>query len=146
LFDFVRIERCTISEYAVISVDYKDEDAIKEALKEMEYPFEEHKIAQKLYGYRGDAREQKAHIIVRRQHVGGASNDVGFFRKADGSYEIIISAFDKSDGKKSAIDFLQKMKQLYGKHLAIKHCKKLGFKISSQKVTEDNKIKIKLWA
>ena len=87
-----------------------------------------------------------ANIIIRRQHVGGASNDVGFLKKADGSYELIISEFDKSGGKKQAVDFLQKLKQMYGKHLAIKQCKKLGFKVSSQKTTEDNKIKIKLRA
>jgi hypothetical protein len=139
-------ERCPISEYTIIDVNFNDPESIKSALTELGYHFEEHKVAQKLYGYAGDVRGQKAHIIVRKKYVGAAANDVGFFRRADGSYEMIISEFDKSGTKKQAVDFTLKIKQLYGKHLAIKHCKRMGLKISSQKVTEDNKIKIRLRA
>ena len=128
----------------MIEISLNDSDSIKEALKEMGYKFEEHKIAQKLLGFAGDTREQVAHIIVRKKYVGSAANDVGFYKKADGSYDMIISEFDKSGNKKQAVDFMHRIKQLYGKHLTIKQCKKLGLKISSQKVTEDNKIKIRV--
>ncbi len=123
-----------------------DPDAIKAALDEMGYVYEDHKEAQALQGYEGSNRAQKANIIIRRQHVGSASNDVGFVRKADGSYELIISQFDRSGNKKQAQDFLVRMKQIYGKHLALAKAKKLGLKIISQKTTSDNKIKIKLRA
>jgi len=133
-----------ISEYTIVQVEMTDPDAIKAALEEMGYVFEEHKGAQHLHGYGGDKRQQKAHIIVRRQHVGAAANDVGFLKKADGSYELIISAYDRSGSKKQAQDFMHKIKQVYGKHLTLKQAKRLGLKMVSQKKTADNKVKIKL--
>jgi len=121
-----------------------DSDAIKASLEEMGYVYEEHKEAQNLHGYGGDKRAQKAHIIVRRQHVGAAANDVGFLRKADGSYELIISRYDRGGSKKQAQDFMHKIKQIYGKHLTLKQARRLGLKVISQKTTADNKVKIKL--
>lgn len=121
-----------------------DSDAIKAALTELGYVYEEHSTAQNLYGYEGNKRSQKANIIIRRQNVGSCANDVGFLRKADGSYEMIISEFDKSGNKKQAQDLLVRMKQLYGKHLTLKHVKRFGLKTISNKITSDNKIKIKL--
>lgn len=49
---------------------------------------------QKLVGYQGDKREQQAEIVVRRQHVGTASNDIGFARGTDGNYTAMISSYD----------------------------------------------------
>jgi hypothetical protein len=34
-------------------------------------------VAQNLYGYLGDKREQKAHIIIPRSQITSASNDIG---------------------------------------------------------------------
>ena len=45
-------------------------------------------------GYQGDERPQKAHILIRRQHVGTAANDVGWERQPDGSYRAWISEYD----------------------------------------------------
>ncbi len=54
-----------------------------------------------LIGYQGDRRDQQAHIIARKEFVnvhlgGGASNDVGWLRADDGSYEAIVSDYDES--------------------------------------------------
>jgi hypothetical protein len=57
---------------------------------------ERHAEAKHLYGYQNDQRAQTAHVIIRRQYVGGAANDVGFVRQADGSYKAIISEYDSS--------------------------------------------------
>jgi len=141
---FGRIERCIISEYTVVQVEMTDPDAIKAALEEMGYVYEEHVEAQNLHGYGGDKRQQVANIIVRRKHVGAAANDVGFLRKPDGSYELIISSYDRGGSKKQAQDFMHKIKQVYGKHLTLKKAKSLGLKVLSQKKTADNKVKIKL--
>jgi hypothetical protein len=53
-----------------------------------------------LTGYQGDSRKQTAHIVVPQTAVndylgGGASNDVGFLRREDGTYEAIVSAYDE---------------------------------------------------
>ena len=57
---------------------------------------EVHDEPQNLYGYKGDIRNQKAHIIIRRNHVGHASNDIGFVRDAEGNYSATISDYDVS--------------------------------------------------
>ena len=49
-----------------------------------------------LYGYQNDRRQQTAHVIIRRNHVGGSSNDLGFVQEASGNYKAIISDFDSS--------------------------------------------------
>ena len=54
---------------------------------------EDHNEATNLYGYQSDRRAQKANIIIRRQHVGGAANDLGFV-KENGTYKAIISDYD----------------------------------------------------
>lgn len=54
--------------------------------------------ARHLYGYKGDQREQTANVILRRQHVGGSSNDVGFVKGPNGTYSAIVSDFDRENG------------------------------------------------
>lgn len=49
-----------------------------------------------LFGYQGDRREQKAHVILRRKYIGSASNDIGFEKTDDGTYRAHISDYDKS--------------------------------------------------
>ncbi|KKM21838.1 hypothetical protein LCGC14_1631380 [marine sediment metagenome] len=129
-----------------MQLEYNDAECIKAALKELGYVFEEHKEAQGLHGYQGDVRKQKAHIIIRRQNVGAASNDVGFFRKPDGTYDLIISQFDRGGHKEQGNKLINKMKQVYGKHRALKKIKRMGIKVASQstKTTNDGKMKIKL--
>ena len=47
-----------------------------------------------LFGYRGDMRAERAHLVVRRKHIGTASNDLGFARTSQG-YTPIISEYDQ---------------------------------------------------
>jgi len=61
-----------------------------------EAQIELHNEAQNLFGHTGDMREEKAHVIIRRNHVGGSSNDIGFLKAEDGTYTAIISDYDKS--------------------------------------------------
>ena len=108
----------------------------------MGYQFEDHKVAQNLHGYAGDIRKQTANIIVRRKNVGSASNDVGFRRKANGKYELIISEYDQGQ-KNISENFMQKMKQLYSKYKSLKQLKKMGCPVTSVKISSDGRIKIK---
>jgi hypothetical protein len=49
-----------------------------------------------LYGFRGDKREQTAHVVIRRKHVGESSNDIGFFKDPQtGCYTAIVSDYDR---------------------------------------------------
>jgi hypothetical protein len=52
-----------------------------------------------LYGYKGDMRAERCNIRIPKEIVnqflgGGASNDVGFAKTADG-FDAIVSAYDK---------------------------------------------------
>lgn len=87
-----------MSRYCVVKTQFKDCEALIKALRETggwtKDQIEIHDIPQHLYGYTGDQRTETANIIIRRQHVGRASNDIGFIRNEDGHYEAIISAYD----------------------------------------------------
>lgn len=133
--------RCNISEYTIVQVEYNDPECIKAALKELGYVFEEHQQAVSLHGFTGDVRRQTANIIVRRNHVGTASNDVGFNRKADGNYELIISEYDRRGT--TGTNFMERMRQLYSKHKSLKQLKRMGKAVTSVKTTSDGRIKIK---
>jgi len=55
-----------------------------------------HEVAVHLVGYHGDTRPEKANIIVRRHHIGSASNDLGLvLDKNTGMYSMIVSDYDK---------------------------------------------------
>jgi len=133
-----------MSEYVLVNCEYNDPGCIKASLKELGYEYEEHTEAKGLVGYEGRVRKQKANIIVRKKYVGSAANDVGFKRKPNGEYELIISEYDSRKGSKSATNFLEELKQIYAKHKNLKQLKKLGTTISSVKKTTDGRIKIKV--
>lgn len=69
-----------------------------------------HDTAQQLEGYQGDKRQQTAEIIIPRAYVGGASNDIGFKLQKDGTYEAIISGYDKTRYNQK---WLNKLSQRY---------------------------------
>jgi len=45
-----------------------------------------------------DQRGLRANLIVRRQYVGGASNDIGFAARPDGTVEAVIGDYDRGAG------------------------------------------------
>jgi|WetSurMetagenome_2_1015567.scaffolds.fasta_scaffold456720_3 hypothetical protein len=59
-----------------------------------------------LHGYEGNDRSKLDHsnpnwaprceIVIRRQHVGNASNDVGYHRLENGKYAAYVSDFDRA--------------------------------------------------
>ncbi len=87
-----------MSHFVECQTEFRDPQALVAALVECgfeESQIEIHQQAVPLYGYQGDVRQQKANIVVRRQHVGQAANDVGWERQADGTYRGWISEYDR---------------------------------------------------
>jgi hypothetical protein len=72
---------------------YASRECLLAALKDLGYETVEEGDALPLYGYRGDRRAETAQLVVRRQYVGAASNDLGFGRTEKG-YVPIISEYD----------------------------------------------------
>ncbi len=121
-----------MSAYASLKTIFNDRDCLVEALVEMGYArehIEVHDTAQGLYGYHGDLRQQKANVIVRRQHVGGASNDIGWEKQDDGTYTQHISDYDshKHDTK-----WLTGLKASYTEKRFEKEAKRQGLRFVSR--------------
>ncbi len=72
----------------------KDRRLLLAALADLGYAEVEEGEALPLYGYQGDRRAETAEIVVRRKHLGSASNDLGFARTPAG-YVPIVSEYDQ---------------------------------------------------
>jgi hypothetical protein len=73
---------------------FKDRRLLVAALADLGYSEVEEGTDLALFGYRGDQRPETAEIVVRRKHLGSASNDLGFIRTA-GGYVPIVSEYDQ---------------------------------------------------
>jgi major membrane immunogen (membrane-anchored lipoprotein) len=91
-----------MSHYVDIETEITDQTALVRALERCGFKnkIEIHEKAVNLYGYRGDVREQKANVIIRRKYVGTAANDIGFEKLNDGTYKAHISEYDHNQYNK----------------------------------------------
>ena len=93
-----------MSHYLAMETQITDQEALVRALcrstcratsKEFtRNQLEVNDTARNLYGYENDRRAETAHVIIRRNHVGGSANDIGFAQGKDGTYSAIISEYD----------------------------------------------------
>jgi hypothetical protein len=84
--------------YGEFETSLCDERFLVEGLTEMGYEVEVHANASCLRGYYGEERPERAHVIIRRAQLDGASNDIGFARGKDGRFRAIVSEYDQSIG------------------------------------------------
>lgn len=124
-----------MSAYNEIETEYTDQDCLVEALKEMGYQPQVSEKPQHLEGYHGDQRQQTAEIIIPRKQVGGASNDVGFKRNADGKFTAIVSDYDRSSNFN--VKKQEQLKKLYTEKKVMKQAKTAGLKFVSKKPAQD---------
>lgn len=85
-----------MSAYIALATPMTDQDCLLGALSDLGFnqsKIEVHDTPTNLVGYRGGRRSQLANIVIRRQHVGSASNDVGFLATATG-YQAYVSGYD----------------------------------------------------
>lgn len=124
-----------MSAYKKIECDIVDKDSLLEALELLDLEAEVHENPINLKGYRGDKRNETAHIVIDKQQVNkftGASNDIGFlWNEAENKYEFIVSEYDQ----RFKMD--QRIIQAYIKVVLEKALKKNGFKIKVN-IDEDN--------
>jgi hypothetical protein len=121
-----------MSAYHTQKTQYKDRDCLVKALNDQGYTtVEVHEVATNLYGYHGDMRSQKANVIVRRQYVGCAANDLGFVKAEDGTYSAIVSQFDS--GKHDA-GWFKGLKKSYTEARDMKTAAAQGFKFLGKKI------------
>lgn len=116
-----------MSHYVECKPGFKDQRALTEALIAVGFDrsqIETHEEAVALYGYRGDTRPQRAHIIIRRQHVGQAANDVGWEHLPDGTYRAWISEYDSRH--RFNAEMQNRIKQEYAYHAVARQQQALG--------------------
>ena len=87
-----------MSKYEELATVLTEERYLVEALEQLGYKPEFHKAGAALYGYLGDERPEKANVIVRRQQLTSASNDIGFARDAEGQFRAVVSDYDRGIG------------------------------------------------
>jgi hypothetical protein len=126
-----------MSLYCQIETAMKNQEALIFALMEtglwQREQIEIYDEPQHLFGYRGDLRQDKANIIIRRKNVGMSSNDLGFIKNEDNTYTAIISEFDKT---KYSEHWTNKLKQNYAFQAIRLQQEKKGRQVSRTKLPD----------
>jgi len=131
-----------MSHFSAVEVDFlsKNESCLIEALEEMygKGNIEHSADGLALFGYGGDDRSKldknnpnyapKCQIVIRRQHVGGSSNDVGYCRTEDGKYKLYVSDFDQRSNFNAAKQ--KTVKQHYTASITKTQLRKQGYQVS----------------
>jgi hypothetical protein len=116
-----------MSAYKKINCSFKDQSTLIDCLKHLGYEPVVYKEKHNLSGYQNDIRNEKAEIIVPKNQISTASNDLGFsYDDTKKEYTMICSDYDSYKG------VADKVKQAYAL-VAIKSAlKKHKFTINSE--------------
>lgn len=87
-----------------------------------------------LVGYMGDERTEQATIIIRRNQLNSASNDIGFTRGPDGTFRAIISDYDRSIGFDDA--WLSRLAQAYKERQTMSVANAKGYVFKGREVVQ----------
>ncbi|GKQ41108.1 DUF1257 domain-containing protein [Streptomyces sp. A012304] len=118
-----------MSHFTRVRTALREPDLLVQALATLGFTtVETHDTPQPLYGYQGDARPERAEVIVRRAHIGRLSNDIGFRRRADGTFEAVISAYDRSRYNEP---WLTGLARAYGHAAALRYAEDNGYEVDS---------------
>ena len=129
-----------MSKYAEFSTELTEEKHLVTALEAMGYTVECHQEPVNLYGYHGDKRADTANVIVRRQFIGSASNDLGFVRdNPKAPYRAIISNFDRGHFTNA---WLGKLKQGYTEARTMAVAKQRGYLFQKREVTDKGEVRL----
>ena len=116
-----------MSHYVECKPGFKDQQALIDALVAVGFDrsqIEVHAETAALFGYQGDERPQRAHIVIRREHVGQAANDVGWERLSDGTCRAWISEYDGRH--RFNPETQNRIKQEYAYHVVARQQRALG--------------------
>lgn len=111
-----------MSAYLVLETPILDRECLLLALADLGFgadKVEVHDEPVPLVGYEGRTRPEVAHLVVRRQHLGGSSNDLGFLRGPTG-WRAIVSGYD---ALRFGQTFQQALAARHAVHLAAKEAR-----------------------
>jgi len=130
-----------MSHFTRVRTALRDPELLAKALGAVGLTPEVHEQAQPLYGYQGDVRPERAEVIVRREHLGRLSNDIGFRRAVDGAFEAIVSQFDRQEYGEP---WLQRLTQEYGRAATLQYAEHNGFEVTGEERETDGSIRLLL--
>lgn len=132
-----------MSHFTTIKTQFTEDKALLKALSDLGFRnVEQHEHPEHLYGYKGDTRPETAEIVIRRQFVGTASNDIGFKKGSDGTFTAIISEFDRA---KYSQAWLGKLLHRYAYHATVqKLVEEQGFSLVEEEEQETGAIHLVL--
>ena len=129
-----------MSEYHVVDVEFKDEECLVGALKEMGYQpevFENGTTVSNSYS----KTSPKCHVVVRKNQFSGYG-DMGFER-VSGGFKLHIDDYDYGKGKRDKIK-MSRLKQVYASSVIQKSIRKTSKFSFVSKSEKDGNIKIKV--
>ncbi len=129
-----------MSHFCKVNIKLLDLECLIQSLRSMGFEPQIHSQPVRLYGYQGDIRNHKAHIVVNRQQIHSSSNDLGFYWNG-AEYECIISEFDLSWGHAAprqglGKNFLPNLLDKYGERIIRKKAQELQEKLGNCTITE----------
>jgi uncharacterized protein DUF1257 len=131
-----------LSHFTRIRTQLRDAAVLVEALASVGHrQVEVHDRPTTLYGYQGDARREKAEVVIRRAHIGSASNDIGFARRPDGTFEAIISEFDRS---KYDAGWLTRLTHSYSHAATLRYAEAHGYEVATDELQQDGSRRLTL--
>ena len=123
-----------MSKYGTLETEIKEQKYLVAALAEMGYRAEFHPQGSALVGYEGHERPERANIIIRRQQLDSASNDIGFAKGADGRYAAQLSQYDQRIGFDQK--WLNRVHQLYKEKQTIAAANAKGYIFKGREVVK----------
>lgn len=134
-----------MSTWTCVQLEMTDADVMVESLEEM--GFNVYKPNKRTEVYADGRGKVKADLLIKANKNKNVAYDIGFNKKTDGSYDMVVSYTDRNrrikvDGKTMTV--LQRLKQLYGAKKVLKYARQRGFMLSSKSTDTQGRIKIKL--
>lgn len=131
-----------MSHFTTLKTTLVEKQFLVQALRDLGFKqVEVHEKAQHLHGYQGDVRPQTAEVIIRRRFIGPVSNDIGFKRRKDGTFDAIISDYDRAKYDRR---WLNRLTQRYAYHAARAKLEEQGFTLVNEETREDGRIHLVL--
>ncbi len=125
-----------MSHYTLVRTQIRELPLLLQALDEMGFTHvEQYDKPQHLYGFEGDVRPETAEVIVRREFVGNASNDLGFRRLPSGEYEAVVSEYDRQSQRVRAL--LAELKRCYAYQVIQDQIREQDLVVESEETLEN---------
>ena len=130
-----------MSEFHIVDCDFKDEECLVGALRDMDYTVEVHDEQVNLNGYAGSGIAPKAHIVVRKNQFRGYG-DAGFERVDDG-FKLHVDDYDYGRNGADKIK-MGRVKQLYSARVIEKTVRRASKYTLLNRKEKDGEIKIRV--